>query len=152
MAHARLVGETRKMKPIRQALPSLIVIAVVVALWWAAVLLTHSVIFPTPQQVVQGTLELARDGTLWEHIGASLFRVAAGFGLAVLLAIPLGLWMGWVHGAFVTLNPLFQILRPISPIAWIPIAILWFGVGNASPIYLIFIASVFPMIVQTTVG
>ena len=100
----------------------------------------------------QGTLELARDGTLWEHIGASLFRVGAGFGLAVLFAIPLGLWMGWVHGAFVTLNPLFQILRPISPIAWIPIAILWFGVGNASPIYLIFIASVFPMIVQTTVG
>jgi NitT/TauT family transport system permease protein len=60
--------------------------------------------------------------------------------------------MGRVRGAFVTLNPLFQILRPISPIAWIPIAILWFGVGNASPIYLIFIASVFPMIVQTTVG
>jgi NitT/TauT family transport system permease protein len=50
------------------------------------------------------------------------------------------------------LNPLFQILRPISPIAWIPIAILWFGVGDASPIYLIFISSVFPMIVQTTVG
>ena len=102
--------------------------------------------------MVTGTLELARDGTLWEHIGASLMRVGAGFGLAVAFAIPLGLWMGWVHGAFVTLNPLFQILRPISPIAWIPIAILWFGVGNASPIFLIFIASVFPMIVQTTVG
>jgi NitT/TauT family transport system permease protein len=120
--------------------------------WWAVVVLTKSVIFPTPGEVVKGTLELARDGTLWEHIGASLFRVGAGFGLAVLFAIPLGLWMGWVHGAFVTLNPLFQILRPISPIAWIPIAILWFGVGNASPIFLIFIASVFPMIVQTTVG
>jgi NitT/TauT family transport system permease protein len=50
------------------------------------------------------------------------------------------------------LNPLFQILRPISPIAWIPIAILWFGIGNTSPIYLIFISSVFPMIVQTTAG
>jgi NitT/TauT family transport system permease protein len=124
----------------------------VVAVWWAVVVLTKSVIFPTPGEVVKGTLELARDGTLWEHIGASLFRVGAGFGLAVLFAIPLGLWMGWVHGAFVTLNPLFQILRPISPIAWIPIAILWFGVGNASPIFLIFIASVFPMIVQTTVG
>ena len=60
--------------------------------------------------------------------------------------------MGWVRGAFITLNPIFQILRPISPIAWIPIAILWFGVGNASPIYLIFISSVFPMIVQTTAG
>jgi NitT/TauT family transport system permease protein len=140
------------MKGVKQALPSIVVIAVVIAVWWAAVAITHSAIFPTPWAVVTGTMELARDGTLWEHIGASLLRVGAGFGLAVLFAIPLGLWMGWVRGAFVTLNPLFQILRPISPIAWIPIAILWFGVGNASPIYLIFIASVFPMIVQTTVG
>jgi NitT/TauT family transport system permease protein len=60
--------------------------------------------------------------------------------------------MGWVRGAFITLNPLFQILRPISPIAWIPIAILWFGVGNASPVFLIFISSVFPMVVQAIVG
>jgi NitT/TauT family transport system permease protein len=140
------------MNRVSQALPSIIVIAVVVALWWALVVVTHSVIFPTPLQVIQGTIELARDGTLWQHIGASLMRVGAGFGIAVAFALPLGLWMGWVRGAFVTLNPLFQILRPISPIAWIPIAILWFGVGNASPIYLIFIASVFPMIVQTTVG
>jgi len=140
------------MNSTRNVVPSLLVLAAVVAVWWMTVALTHSVIFPTPWQVVTGTLELARDGTLWEHIGASLFRVGAGFGIAVLFAIPLGLWMGWVRGAFITLNPLFQILRPISPIAWIPIAILWFGVGNASPIYLIFIASVFPMIVQTTVG
>jgi NitT/TauT family transport system permease protein len=140
------------MKGVKQALPSIAVLAVVVAIWWAVVVATKSAIFPTPGAVVTGTLELARDGTLWEHIGASLMRVGAGFGLAVALAIPLGLWMGWMHGAFVTLNPLFQILRPISPIAWIPIAILWFGVGNASPIFLIFIASVFPMIVQTTAG
>ena len=66
--------------------------------------------------------------------------------------MPLGLWMGRVSAAYTTLNPIFQILRPISPIAWIPIAILWFGVGDASPIYLIFISSVFPMVVQTTVG
>ena len=140
------------MKSMKNSLPSLLVLASVVAIWWATVVLTKSVIFPTPWQVVTGTMELARDGTLWEHIGASLFRVGAGFGIAVLFAIPLGLWMGRVRGAFVTLNPLFQILRPISPIAWIPLAILWFGVGNASPIYLIFIASVFPMIVQTTAG
>ena len=89
---------------------------------------------------------------MWAHIGASLFRVGAGFGLAVAVAVPLGLWMGRVSAAYTTLNPIFQILRPISPIAWIPIAILWFGVGDASPIYLIFISSVFPMVVQTTVG
>jgi NitT/TauT family transport system permease protein len=140
------------MNRLKQALPSIVVAAILIAIWWLAVELTQSVIFPTPGKVVEGTVELARDGSLWEHIGASLMRVGAGFGIAVLFAIPLGLWMGRVHGAYVTLNPIFQILRPISPIAWIPIAILWFGVGNASPIYLIFIASVFPMIVQTTVG
>jgi NitT/TauT family transport system permease protein len=140
------------MNRLKASWPSIVVIAVVIAIWWLVVTVTHSIIFPSPLQVLTGTLELARDGTLWAHIGASLMRVGIGFGIAVVVAIPLGLWMGWVHGAYVTLNPVFQILRPISPIAWIPIAILWFGVGNASPIYLIFIASVFPMIVQTTAG
>jgi NitT/TauT family transport system permease protein len=140
------------MTRVRHALPSLAVIAALIGVWWSAVVATGSVIFPTPWQVVSGTVELIRDGTLWRHIGASLFRVGAGFGLAVVLAVPLGLWMGWAGGAFRTLNPLIQMLRPISPIAWIPIAILWFGVGNASPIYLIFISSVFPMVVQTIAG
>jgi len=135
-----------------QALPSLTVIGALIALWWATVLATHSVIFPTPRAVVSGAWELLEDGTLARHIAASLMRVGVGFALAVLVAVPLGLWMGWVSGAYRTLNPLFQMLRPISPIAWIPIAILWFGVGDASPIYLIFISSVFPMVVQTTVG
>jgi NitT/TauT family transport system permease protein len=140
------------MRKLSQALPSLTVIGALLAAWWIVVVQTGSVIFPTPWEVVTGTVELVRDGTLWMHIGASLFRVATGFLLAAAVAIPLGLWMGWVRGAFITLNPLFQMLRPISPIAWIPIAILWFGVGNASPIFLIFISSVFPMIVQTIVG
>jgi NitT/TauT family transport system permease protein len=140
------------MMSFKQSLPSVAVIALLIAVWWAVVVATGSVIFPTPGQVVTGTIELVRDGTLFAHIGASLLRVGAGFGLAVAFAVPLGLLMGRVPIAFETLNPIFQILRPISPIAWIPLAILWFGVGNASPIYLIFISSVFPMIVQTTVG
>jgi NitT/TauT family transport system permease protein len=140
------------MTRLEKILPSVIVITLLLAVWWIVVVQTASVIFPTPWQVVTGTMELIENGTLWGHIGASLFRVAAGFFLAAAFAVPLGLWMGWVKGAFITLNPLFQILRPISPIAWIPIAILWFGVGNASPIFLIFISSVFPMIVQTTAG
>jgi len=136
----------------RRVWPPIVVIAALIAAWWASVVLTGSVVFPTPGQVVTGTMELIRDGTLFEHIGASLLRVGIGFSLAVLVAVPLGLWMGWVQGAYDTLNPLFQMLRPISPIAWIPIAILWFGVGDVSPIFLIFLASVFPMVVQTTVG
>jgi NitT/TauT family transport system permease protein len=136
----------------QRAAPSLLVFAALVAAWWVTVAATESLIFPTPGAVIAGAWQLALDGTLFEHIGASLFRVAAGYGLAVLVAVPLGLWMGWVHGAHITFNPLVQILRPISPIAWIPIAILWFGVGNASPIFLIFISSVFPMVLQTANG
>lgn len=137
---------------LKQILPPLAVIAGLIITWWIVVVQTESAIFPTPWQVVTGTLELAEDGTLWDHIGSSLFRVGTGFLLAMLFAIPLGLWMGWVAGAYITLNPIFQILRPISPIAWIPLAILWFGVGDVSPIFLIFISSVFPMMVQTTSG
>jgi NitT/TauT family transport system permease protein len=140
------------MNHVKETLPSLAVIAALIGAWWVTVVATHSVIFPTPWAVVTGTFELLKDGTLWRHIGASLMRVGIGFGLAVCVAVPLGLWMGWVRAAYRMLNPIFQILRPISPIAWIPIAILWFGVGDASPIYLIFISSVFPMVVQTTVG
>jgi NitT/TauT family transport system permease protein len=140
------------MNHLKETLPSLAVITALIGAWWVTVVVTQSVIFPTPWAVVTGTFELLKDGTLWRHIGASLMRVGVGFGLAVCVAVPLGLWMGWVRGAYRMLNPIFQILRPISPIAWIPIAILWFGVGDASPIYLIFISSVFPMVVQTTVG
>ncbi|HEY1150319.1 MAG TPA: ABC transporter permease, partial [Pseudoduganella sp.] len=140
------------MEKLNRMWPPALVLAAIIAIWWVTVIVTESVIFPTPAQVVTGTMELVEDGTLWEHIGASLLRVGTGFAVAVAVAVPLGLWMGRVDGAFRTLNPVFQILRPISPIAWIPIAILWFGMGDASPVFLIFLASVFPMIVQTAAG
>jgi len=136
----------------KQVLPPLTVVALLIAMWWAIVVQSESVIFPTPWQVVTGTLELVEDGSLWRHIGSSLFRVGTGFLLAVAVGVPLGLLMGWVTGAFTTLNPIVQMLRPISPIAWIPLSILWFGVGDLSPIFLIFLSSVFPLVVQTTAG
>ena len=68
--------------------PPMVVIMLLIALWWIAVVRNDSAIFPTPWQVVTGALELARDGTLWQHIGASLFRVGIGFGLAFLVAVP----------------------------------------------------------------
>jgi NitT/TauT family transport system permease protein len=121
------------------------VAAAFLAIWWLAVVLSETVIFPSPLQVAEGTLQLAREGTLWNHIGASLFRVASGFLLAMAVGIPLGLFMGWKAMAYTALNPIVQVLRPISPIAWIPIAILWFGVGDVSAMFLIFIASFLPL-------
>ncbi len=102
---------------------------------------------PGPLAVVGGIAELAQRGLLLKYIVASLFRVTWGFTLAALLAIPLGLMVGWHRRADMAVNPLIQILRPISPLAWIPISILWFGVGDMAAIYLIFLASFLPLMV-----
>jgi NitT/TauT family transport system permease protein len=115
--------------------------------WHVAVKMSGSDIFPTPRQVLAGLGELAQQGLLLKYIVASLFRVSWGFGLAVLVGVPLGLVLGWFRPAFAALNPFIQVLRPISPIAWIPVAILWFGVKDTAPIFLIFLASVFPITV-----
>jgi NitT/TauT family transport system permease protein len=121
-------------------------VAVVFVLGWHfAVKWTGSDIFPTPEMVVTGTVELARKGVLLKYVVASLFRVTTGYLLAVFIGIPLGLLMGWFGGARLAFNPAIQVLRPISPIAWIPIAILWFGVSDLAPIFLIFLASLFPI-------
>jgi len=109
-------------------------------------------IFPGPWDVVLGTFALAKGGVLLHHVAASLMRVAVGYLGAVALAIPLGVAMGWYRPIHRALNPMIQMLRPISPIAWIPLAILWFGVGNASPIFLIFLSSFFPLVVGTIAG
>ena len=133
-----------------KALWSLVVVGAFVALWWVAA--GGSVIFPTPPRVIAGIVELARQGTLSQHVTASLFRVTVGYGLAVALAVPLGSAMGWFRPLDRALNPIVQLLRPISPIAWIPIAILWFGVSDASPIFLIWLSSFFPVLVATAAG
>ena len=113
--------------------------------WHLAVKVTGSDIFPTPGQVLAGTWELAEKGVLLKYVVASLFRVATGYLLAVFVGIPAGLLMGWFGRARMAFNPAIQVLRPISPIAWIPVAILWFGVSDAAPIFLIFLASLFPI-------
>lgn len=116
-----------------------------IASWHFAVKLSGSDIFPTPGQVVTGTVELVEKGVLIKYVVASLFRVSAGYLLAVFVGIPLGLLMGWFGRARMAFNPAIQVLRPISPIAWIPVAILWFGVSDLAPIFLIFLASLFPI-------
>jgi NitT/TauT family transport system permease protein len=133
------------MKRLETTLLPLSVAVVFVAGWHFAVVGSGSDIFPTPGQVVAGTAELVRKGVLLKYIVASLFRVAVGFLLAVFLGIPCGLMLGWFARARTAFNPAIQVLRPISPIAWIPIAILWFGVSDLAPIFLIFLASFFPI-------
>ncbi|MGB8803468.1 MAG: ABC transporter permease [Chthoniobacterales bacterium] len=123
--------------------------ALFLTLWGLAVRWSHSDLFPTPGNVVRGIIELAEKGLLLKYTVASLFRVTWGFTLALVLGIPFGLVLCWYSRAFQAFNPLIQILRPISPIARIPVAILWFGVSDAAPIFLIFLASIFPITVAT---
>ena len=130
-------------------LPLLVATAFLLS-WEGAVRLSGSDLFPRPIEVARGIVELVEKGLLFKYIVASLFRVTWGFVLAVLLGVPFGLLLGWFGWAFKAFNPMIQVLRPISPIAWIPVAILWFGVSDAAPVFLIFLASVFPITVSAT--
>jgi NitT/TauT family transport system permease protein len=122
------------------------------AVWWTSVVVSGSKVFPSPLDVQRGMAELVRKGVLWGYIVDSLARVGTGYSLAVSLGIPLGLVLGWYPAAGQVVNPVIQMLRPISPIAWIPVAIVWFGVGNAAAVYLIFLASFFPIVVASMNG
>jgi NitT/TauT family transport system permease protein len=132
----------------RLVLP-LIVAGLFLLIWHFAVKVSGNSIFPTPFRVLTGMIELARKGVLVKYVVASLFRVASGFLLALIIGIPLGLLIGWFGRAFKAFNPAIQVLRPISPIAWIPVAILWFGVSDLAPIFLIFLASLFPIMTSS---
>ena len=117
-------------------------------LWDLSVRFSGSDLFPKPIEVARAIVELIQHGLLFKYIVASLFRVSWGFALATMIGVPFGLVLGWYGRAAQAFNPIIQILRPISPIAWIPVAILWFGVSDAAPIFLIFLASVFPITVS----
>jgi NitT/TauT family transport system permease protein len=126
--------------------------AVLFALWHYLVIWSGTKVFPAPLQVERGLVELVHKNVLWQDIGNSLRRVAIGFGAAVLLGIPLGLTFGWYPAINQVVNPVMQILRPISPIAWIPVAIIFFGVGDKAAVFLIFLGAFFPIVVACVNG
>lgn len=131
-----------------------VVLPVVAALglllsWDLAVRLTGATIFPSPAAVVAAFGELLRRGLFWSYLRDSLMRVGAGYLLAVLLGVPVGMMLGFSQNLARAMNPLIQIFRPISPLAWMPLAVIWFGVSDLAPIFLIFLASFFPIIVST---
>jgi len=122
------------------------------ALWHYLVLWSGTKVFPAPLLVEKGMVELFHENVLWQDIASSLRRVALGFGAATILGIPIGLALGWYPAANQIVNPVMQILRPISPIAWIPVAIILFGVGDNAAIFLIFLGAFFPIVVACING
>jgi NitT/TauT family transport system permease protein len=122
------------------------------AVWHFTVAWTGSRVFPSPLDVERGVGELISKGLLLRYAGDSLRRVAIGYVTAVAFGIPTGLMLGWYPAAAAVVNPVIQMIRPISPIAWIPISIVWFGVSDGACIFLIFIAAFFPIVVAAMNG
>jgi taurine transport system permease protein len=131
-------------------------LAAMLAAWWA---LTRpggaipELFLPPPENVWAAFVRLAKrpylGSTLLQHIGASLQVVIGGWLLAGLVGLPLGIAMGWWKKARWIAFPIFQLLRPVPPIAWIPLAILWLGIGQSARVFVVFIAAVVPWVMNS---
>ncbi|MBV9887004.1 MAG: ABC transporter permease [Acidobacteria bacterium] len=130
----------------------LLVALLLLAIWHYSVIWTGTKVFPSPISVEKGLAELLHKHVLWADIADSLRRVAIGFGLAAIIGIPFGLALGWYPALHQLFNPVLEILRPISPIAWIPVAIIFFGVGDKPATFLVFLGAFFPVVVACASG
>lgn len=128
-------------------------IVLFLAAWTAASLrLGNAVLLPKPQSVLYGFVELLRDGSLLSDTVASLKRVIGGFVIASMIAVPLALLMSFARPVNLLLSPIITFLRPIPPIAWIPIAILWFGIGDPPSYFITALAAFFPIFINSFAG
>jgi len=132
---------------------------ILVGIWQALCMLKviPAQMLPSPFRILTGFKDLLVIGMppghlLSYHVLYSLCRVAWGFFAAAVLAIPLGLLMGWSHRLRDLVNPIVELIRPIPPLAWIPIAILWFGIGMKSAAFIIFLGAFFPILLNTISG
>jgi taurine transport system permease protein len=133
-------------------------IVVLLALWWlaAAVQVVPALFLPSPLAVLHQLIAVQRDGfadaTLVAHLGASLMRIALALVFAILTAVPLGLAMGLSRTARGILDPVIELYRPIPPLAYLPLVIIWFGIGEVSKVFLIYLAAFAPIVLATAAG
>jgi NitT/TauT family transport system permease protein len=139
-------------RPSGAPLIALIGPALLVAIWAivAALHVFPESLFPRPTEVARGLVAELRAGRLVNDTIASLFRVSTGFLLSVIVGVPLGLAIGHSVRARQALLPTVNFFRSLSPLAWIPFAILWLGIGDPPAIFLIFMAAVFPVVLSTS--
>jgi NitT/TauT family transport system permease protein len=109
-------------------------------------------LLPSPLSVGKAIIVLIVEGTLFEHMQVSFGRFLAGYFLAVIPAILLGMILGRLPRVWQVIDPIAQVLRPVSPVAWSPFIVLWFGIGNMPAIVIIFISAFFPVLLTTVAG
>ncbi|WP_411842318.1 ABC transporter permease [Salinicoccus sp. HZC-1] len=142
------------MKSLNKTVNIITAIFLAVGFWQIGIWVTdiEEALFPPPLDVAQAIVSLFADGTIFEHIGISMFRFLSGYLSAALLAIILGLILGRMTYLWNVVDPIVQVLRPVAPIAWSPFIVLWFGIGSAPAIVIIFIAAFFPILLTTVSG
>lgn len=126
----------------------------IIVVWQGAIEILNpsTAILPTPGATASTLWTLIATGELFTHVFASLSRVLSAWALAAIIAIPLGLIQGSNRRFESVFDPVVELFRPISPLAWIPLAILWFGIGESGKIFIIFIATFFPILLNTVSG
>jgi NitT/TauT family transport system permease protein/taurine transport system permease protein len=129
----------------------LVVWEIVSTMWLPRVDRHLAILMPAPSAIVKAAGELLASGELVLHLLASLKREAVAFVFAS-SAIPIGMAMGWWRSAFRQLNPVIELIRPIPPLAWIPLSILWFGIGDTQNQFIIFLGMFFPILINTFTG
>lgn len=134
-------------------------VAALIALWFLLTTMTGLVTsarFPSPAEFWASLTQIGGRGyagaTLANHALQSLRLVILGFLVAIATGVPLGLWMGWDRRAEALINPVFLIIRPIPPLAWIPLAILWLGLGDAAKIMVIWFSAFVPSVINAFTG
>ncbi len=134
-------------------------VLVVLLAWWVMTSQTGWISparFPAPKEVWEALTQICIEGygngLLYQHILHSLKLVLMGFSVAVGIGVPLGLLMGYSRKAETLINPAFLLLRPIPPLAWIPLAIVWLGLGDAAKILVIFVAAFVPSVINSYTG
>lgn len=138
---------------------SLTTLAVLLAIWWTvtALALISPLFLPSPGQVLQKLLTIASpqgfmDATLWQHLAASLARILIALLAATLIGIPVGIAMGLSPTVRGILDPLIELYRPVPPLAYLPLMVIWFGIGETSKILLIYLAIFAPVAMSALAG
>lgn len=128
--------------------------AILIVIWQVVIWVGgyQEALLPSPLSVGKAIVELIVDGIIFVHLQVSLGRFAAGYLMAVIPAILLGMLLGRSPRVWQVIDPIVQVLRPVAPVAWSPFIVLWFGIGNMPAIAIIFIAAFFPVLLSTVSG